>query len=150
MQLSRHSIGESQTQVAAALDTVLYLIYALLAILIAVLGVINTLALSVLERTREIGLLHTVGTSRRQISRMVQLESALIAVQGALLGLGLGIAWGIAGQRVLTLYGITSLRIPWTTVLAVLAGSVLAGLTAAILPAMKAARTKPLTAIGTA
>ncbi|MFG2664522.1 FtsX-like permease family protein [Streptomyces sp. NPDC048387] len=124
----------------------LYLIYAL----IAVLGVINTPALSVLEHTREIGLLRTVGTSRRKISRMVQLESVLIALHGALLGLGLGIAWGIAGQRVLTLYGITSLSIPWTTVLAVLAGSVLAGLTAAILPAMKAARTKPLTAIATA
>ena len=82
----------------------LYLIYGLLAlaIVIAILGVINTLALSVIERTREIGLLRRIGTSRLQIRRLVRLESVLIAIHGALLGLGLGLAWGAAGQRVLS------------------------------------------------
>ncbi|MEV8524094.1 FtsX-like permease family protein [Streptomyces sp. NPDC052000] len=141
-----------KNQITGQVNTVLYLVYALLAlaILIAVLGVINTLALSVVERTREIGLLRAIGTSRRQTGRMIRLESVLIAVHGALLGLGLGLAWGIAGQKVLTLYGITALSIPWTTILAILAGSALAGLAAAVLPAMKAARTQALTAIATA
>ncbi|MFE9572929.1 FtsX-like permease family protein [Streptomyces sp. NPDC006692] len=151
-QVTVQSQEDYKNQITGQVNTVLYLVYALLAlaILIAVLGVINTLALSVVERTREIGLLRAVGTSRRQIGRMIRLESVLIAVHGALLGLGLGLAWGIAGQKVLTLYGITALSIPWTTILAVLAGSALAGLAAAVLPAMKAARTQVLTAIATA
>ncbi|MDJ0382513.1 ABC transporter permease [Streptomyces sp. G-G2] len=151
-QVTVQSQADYKNQITGQVDTVLYLVYALLAlaILIAVLGVINTLALSVIERTREIGLLRAVGTSRRQIARMIQLESVLIALHGALLGLGLGLAWGIAGQKVLTLYGITTLSIPWTTILAVLAGSALAGLAAAVLPAMKASHTKVLTAIATA
>ncbi|MFE2409548.1 ABC transporter permease [Kitasatospora sp. NPDC059408] len=148
-QVTVQSQADYKKQVTGQVDTVLYLVYALLAlaIVIAVLGVANTLALSVIERTREIGLLRAVGTSRGQIGRMVRLESVLIAVHGALLGLGLGVAWGVTGQKVLTLYGITALSIPWTTILAVLAGAALAGLAAAVLPAMKAARTRILTAI---
>ena len=129
----------------------LYLIYGLLAlaITIAVLGVINTLALSVIERTREIGLLRALGTSRPQIRRLVRLESVLIAIHGALLGLGLGLAWGAAGQRALIAYGITALTIPWTTIATVVVGAVLVGLIAALLPSLRAARLTPLTAIRT-
>ncbi|MFI9324804.1 ABC transporter permease [Kitasatospora aureofaciens] len=150
-QVTVQSQADYKKSVTGQVDTVLYLVYALLglAIVIAVLGVVNTLALSVIERTREIGLLRAVGTSRAQVGRMVRLESVLIAVHGALLGLGLGLAWGIAGQKVLTLYGITALSIPWTTILAVLVGAALAGLAAAVLPAGKAARTRVLTAIAT-
>jgi putative ABC transport system permease protein len=150
-QVSVQSQADYKKAVTGQVDTVLYLVYALLAlaIVIAVLGVVNTLALSVIERTREIGLLRAVGTSRGQVGRMVRLESVLIAVHGALLGLGLGLAWGVAGQKVLVLYGITALSIPWTTILAVLAGAALAGLAAAVLPAAKAARTRVLTAIAT-
>jgi putative ABC transport system permease protein len=151
-QVSVQSQADYKKQTTGQVDSILYLIYGLLAlaIAIAVLGVINTLALSVVERTREIGLLRAVGTSRRQIGRLIRLESVLIAVHGALLGLALGLAWGITGQKVLTLYGITTLTIPWTTILAVLAGAALAGLAAAVLPAAKAARTKILVAIATA
>lgn len=150
-QVTVQSQADYEKSITGQVDTILYLVYALLglAIVIAVLGVINTLALSVIERTREIGLLRAVGTSRSQIGRMARLESVLIAVHGALLGLGLGLAWGVAGQKVLTLYGITALSIPWTTILAVLVGAALAGLAAAVLPAMKAARTRVLTAIAT-
>ncbi|MFK0050378.1 ABC transporter permease [Streptomyces sp. NPDC090741] len=150
-QVSVESQADYKKQITGQVDSILYLIYGLLAlaIAIAVLGVINTLALSVVERTREIGLLRAIGASRRQIGRLIRLESVLIAVHGALLGLGLGLAWGIAGQKVLTLYGITALTIPWTTILAVLAGAAMAGLLAAALPAVKAARTKVLTAITT-
>ncbi len=66
-----------------------------LAILIAVLGIVNTLALSVIERTREIGLLRAVGMRRRQLRRMVRLESVVISVFGAVLGLRLGVGFGV-------------------------------------------------------
>ncbi|GAA2250779.1 FtsX-like permease family protein [Kitasatospora cystarginea] len=150
-QVSAQSQADYKKQITGQVDTVLYLVYALLglAIVIAVLGVINTLALSVIERTREIGLLRAIGTSRSQVGRLIRLESVLISVHGALLGLGLGLAWGIAGQKVLALYGITALSIPWTTILAVLAGSALAGLAAAVLPATKAARMPVLGAVAT-
>lgn len=127
----------------------LNLLYGLLAlaIVIAVLGVINTLSLSVIERTREIGLLRAIGTTRRQIRRLIRLESVLIAVHGALLGLGLGLVWGITGRKVLTGYGITTLTIPWATILTVLAGSVLIGLAASLLPAYRASRMNTLDAV---
>jgi putative ABC transport system permease protein len=138
-----------RAQSTGQVTLVLNLLYGLLAlaIVIAVLGVINTLSLSVIERTREIGLLRAIGTTRRQIRRLIRLESVLIAVHGALLGLGLGLAWGVTGQKVLTSYGITTLTIPWTTILTVLAGSVLIGLIAALLPAYRAARMNTLAAI---
>ncbi|MFD8741152.1 ABC transporter permease, partial [Streptomyces sp. NPDC059618] len=79
----------------------LNLIYGLLAlaIIVAVLGVVNTLALSVVERTREIGLMRAIGLSRRQLRRMIRMESVVIALFGALLGLGLGMGWGPASRR---------------------------------------------------
>lgn len=140
-----------RNQSTGQVTTILDLLYGLLAlaILIAVFGVINTLTLSVIERTREIGLLRAIGTTRRQIRRLIRLESVLIAIHGALLGLALGLAWGVAGQKVLVTYGITELTIPWTTILAVLGGAIVVGLAAAILPAHHAARMNTLTAIAT-
>ncbi|WP_455359557.1 ABC transporter permease [Streptomyces sp. SYSU K21746] len=127
----------------------LRLVYGLLAlaIIIAVLGVVNTLALSVVERTREIGLLRAIGLSRGQMQRMIHLESVVIAVFGALLGLGLGLVWGLAVQQVLALEGMKALAVPWPTIVAVVAGSVVVGLAAAVLPALRAARMNVLAAI---
>ncbi|MEU0333574.1 ABC transporter permease [Streptomyces sp. NPDC006193] len=127
----------------------LYLVYALLglAIVIAVLGVVNTLALSVVERTREIGLLRAIGLGRRQLRRMIRLESVVIAVFGAVLGLGLGLVWGVCMQQVLALRGLTALAIPWGTIVAVVAGSAVVGVAAALLPALRASRMNVLTAI---
>ncbi|RCH70643.1 ABC transporter permease [Streptomyces sp. SDr-06] len=127
----------------------LYLVYALLglAIVIAVLGVVNTLALSVVERTREIGLLRAIGLSRVQLRRMVRLESVVIAVFGALLGLALGMVWGVAVQRVLALQGLDAFAVPWSTIAAVVVGSVAVGLVAALLPALRASRMNVLAAI---
>ncbi|MEU7581218.1 FtsX-like permease family protein [Streptomyces sp. NPDC041068] len=127
----------------------LYLVYALLglAIVIAVLGVVNTLALSVVERTREIGLLRAIGLGRRQLRRMIRLESVVIAVFGALLGLALGLVWGVAVQQVLALQGMKELAFPWTTIVAVVIGSVVVGLAAALLPALRASRMNVLAAI---
>ncbi|MFG2515233.1 ABC transporter permease [Streptomyces sp. NPDC048584] len=127
----------------------LYLVYALLglAIVIAVLGVVNTLALSVVERTREIGLLRAIGLGRRQLRRMIRLESVVIAVFGAVLGVGLGLVWGLCVQQVLALQGMTALAIPWGTIAAVVIGSAVVGIAAALLPALRASRMNVLEAI---
>ncbi|MFI9548131.1 ABC transporter permease [Streptomyces sp. NPDC052016] len=127
----------------------LYLVYALLglAIVIAVLGVVNTLALSVVERTREIGLLRAIGLARRQLRRMIRLESVVIAVFGAVLGLVLGLVWGVCTQQVLALQGMRALAIPWGTIVAVVVGSAVVGVVAALLPALRASRMNVLAAI---
>lgn len=127
----------------------LYLVYALLglAIIIAVLGVVNTLALSVVERTREIGLLRAIGLARRQLRRMIRLESVVIAVFGAVLGLALGLVWGVCMHQVLALQGMTALAIPWLTIVLVVVGSAVVGVVAALLPALRASRMNVLAAI---
>ncbi|WP_128375886.1 ABC transporter permease [Streptomyces cavernae] len=129
----------------------LNMIYGLLAlaIIVAILGVVNTLALSVVERTREIGLMRAIGLSRRQLRRMIRLESVVIALFGALLGLGLGMGWGATAQQLLALEGFTVLEIPWPTITAVFLGSAFVGLFAALIPAFRAGRMNVLNAIAT-
>ncbi|GHI07120.1 hypothetical protein AQI88_21980 [Streptomyces cellostaticus] len=129
----------------------LSMIYGLLAlaIIVAILGVVNTLALSVVERTREIGLMRAIGLSRRQLRRMIRLESVVIAVFGALLGLGLGMGWGATAQKLLALEGMKVLEIPWPTITAVFIGSAFVGLFAALIPAFRAGRMNVLNAIAT-
>lgn len=138
-------------QQKAQVDIFLSIIYALLgfAILIAILGIINTLALSVIERTREIGLLRAVGLSRPKTMVMVLLESVTIAVLGATLGLGLGLAFGVALQRQLADDGITVLGIDGGLVFTVIVASVVVGMVASVLPAVRAARLDVLRAIST-
>ncbi|MGW7431957.1 ABC transporter permease [Streptomyces sp. NPDC054861] len=129
----------------------LNIVYGLLAlaIIVAVLGVVNTLALSVVERTREIGLMRAIGLSRRQLRRMIRLESVVIALFGALLGLGLGMGWGTAAQKLLALEGLGVLEIPWPTILTVFVASAFVGLFAALVPAFRAGRMNVLNAIAT-
>jgi putative ABC transport system permease protein len=129
----------------------LNMVYGLLAlaIIVAVLGVVNTLALSVVERTREIGLMRAIGLSRRQLRRMIRLESVVIALFGALLGLGLGMGWGATAQKLLALEGLKVLEIPWPTIIGVFIGSAFVGLFAALIPAFRAGRMNVLNAIAT-
>ncbi|MEV0094775.1 FtsX-like permease family protein [Streptomyces sp. NPDC050738] len=129
----------------------LNIVYGLLAlaIIVAVLGVVNTLALSVVERTREIGLMRAIGMSRRQLRRMIRLESVVIALFGALLGLGLGMGWGTTAQKLLALEGLKVLEIPWPTIITVFVGSAFVGLFAALVPAFRAGRMNVLNAIAT-
>ncbi|MFF4254419.1 ABC transporter permease [Streptomyces sp. NPDC001663] len=129
----------------------LNMIYGLLAlaIVVAILGVVNTLALSVVERTREIGLMRAIGLSRRQLRRMIRMESVVIALFGALLGLGLGMGWGATAQKLLALEGLKVLEIPWPTLTAVFLGSAFVGLFAALIPAFRAGRMNVLNAIAT-
>jgi putative ABC transport system permease protein len=130
-------------------DQILALVTALLmlAIVIALLGIANTLALSIFERTRELGLLRAVGMSRRQVRRMVRWEAVLIALFGAVLGVGVGAVFGWAAVRALADDGITKTVVPFGQwiVLVVVAG--LAGLVAAAFPARRAGRLDVLAAI---
>jgi putative ABC transport system permease protein len=118
-----------------------------LSVLIAVLGIINTLALSVVERTRELGLLRAVGLQRRQLRRMIRVESLVIAVYGALLGLGVGVAFGWALVRALHDQGVTEFALPYGRLAQVLVVAALAGVLAAALPARRAARLDVLAAV---
>ncbi len=129
----------------------LNVIYALLglAVIIAVLGIVNTLALSVIERTREIGLLRAVGLSRPQLRRMVRLESVIVAVLGAVLGVVMGIAFGVALQRAIADQGVDVLEIPWLRLMAFVVVAALVGVLAAVIPARRAARLDVLRAIST-
>lgn len=145
---NQHDFAEAQR---AQVNQLLYLIYALLglAIIIAVLGIVNTLALSVIERTREVGLLRAVGMSRRQLRRMVRLEAIAIAVLGAVLGVVMGVAFGVVLQRAVSDQGITDLAIPWLRLVIFVLVSALVGVLAAVLPARRAAKLNVLNAIGT-
>ncbi|GAB2730727.1 ABC transporter permease [Streptomyces bullii] len=148
-QVQVRDLADYKDLVHDQIAVLLYLVYALLglAIIIAVLGVVNTLALSVVERTREIGLLRAIGLARRQLRRMIRLESVVIAVFGAVLGLALGLVWGLCTQQVLALQGMTALAIPWGTIVAVVVGSAVVGVAAALLPALRASRMNVLAAI---
>jgi len=135
-----------QTQSANQVLTMVQILLAL-AILIAILGVVNTLALSVLERTRELGLLRAIGLGRAQTMRMVTVEAVVISVFGALLGLVVGVGLGTAVVRALDDQGIHQLALPWTQMATYLVLAGVVGVIAAALPAIRAARVNVLQAI---
>jgi putative ABC transport system permease protein len=118
-----------------------------IALIIAVLGIVNTLVLSVLERTRELGLLRAIGMLRSQAMRMITVESMVISLFGALLGIGVGVGLGAAMVRALRDQGFSNFALPWGLMIAyVLAGAVV-GVLAAVLPAIRVARLNVLNAI---
>lgn len=120
-----------------------------MAIVIAVVGIAITLGLSVLERTREIGLMRAVGMSRRQLRRMVRWESVIVSVFGALVGIVVGLAFGVALSLAVPDTVIDGITFPTSIVIIVLIGAVLAGVLAAWWPARRAARMNVLEAIAT-
>ena len=134
---------------AGFINQLVGLITALLAmaILIALFGIVNTLGLSIFERTRELGLLRAVGMSRRQVRSMIRWESVIIAILGAVLGITVGVAFGWSLQQALASQGVTELRIPGGQLVLYLVLAGLAGVLAAILPARRAARLNVLRAI---
>jgi len=136
-------------QQAGFIDQLLGLITALLlmSIAIAAVGIINTLGLSIYERTRELGLLRAVGMSRRQVSRMVRWESIIIAVFGAVLGLMIGIVFGWALQQALKTEGVSEFVVPVGQLAVYLVIAALIGVIAAIWPARRASRLNVLEAI---
>ncbi|WP_456826546.1 ABC transporter permease [Cellulomonas sp. P5_E12] len=142
---------EFVSDLAAQVDRVLVILYALLglSIVIAVLGIINTLALSVIERTREIGLLRAVGLGRLQLGTTITLESVLTAVFGTTVGLVLGVALAATLPTVFADVGLRTLAIPWTSLALMLALAVVVGVVAALWPAVRAARLPVLDAVTT-
>lgn len=133
------------------IDQFVLIIFALLglALIIAVLGIVNTLALSVIERTREVGLLRAIGVSRSQLRWMITLESVVISVLGAVLGVILGIGFGVVLMYAVRDEGLEVISVPYGQLGVFLALSVLIGMLAAVLPARRAARLDVLQAIAT-
>jgi putative ABC transport system permease protein len=121
----------------------------LMAVVIALLGIVNTLALSVFERTRELGLLRAIGMTPRQLRAMIRSESVVISLIGAVAGAGLGVGLGSALVRALRDQGFTKIAIPGTQVLVYLALAAAAGVIAAIGPARSAGKVDVLKAVVT-
>ena len=142
---------EFKGSIASEIDQMLNLVYVLLfmALAIALFGIANTLALSVFERTREIGLLRAVGMSRAQVRSSVRWESVLIALLGATLGTAIGVGFGWAMVEAMKDKGIGELTIPTTQLAYVLVLAAVAAVAAAALPARRAARMDVLGAIKT-
>ncbi|MBC9734883.1 ABC transporter permease [Nocardioides marmotae] len=133
------------------IDQLVLMVFALLglALVIAVLGIVNTLALSVIERTREVGLLRAIGLSRGQLRLMITLESVVIAVLGAVLGVVLGTFFGVVLMRALRDEGLDVVSVPVGQLAAFLGVAIVVGVLAAVLPSRRAARLDVLKAIAT-
>jgi putative ABC transport system permease protein len=139
--------ADQKRQINQVLSFVLALL--VLSLVIAWLGIVNTLALSVFERTREIGLLRAVGMATKQVRRMVRLEAVVISLFGALLGVALGLGYGAALVQALRSQGVNDTSIPVLQLIGYLVIGVLAGITAAWWPARRAAKLNVLGAIAT-
>lgn len=140
---------EAADRVAATVDQVLSVLYALLALslIIAALGIMNTLSLSVQQRFRELGLIRTVGLSSLGLSLMITVESVLITLAGTLLGIGGGTALATFVCRYLSDRGISIIEVPWASLGWICLLAVLVGTLAALLPARRARRMPILEAV---
>ena len=141
--------AQFQQSEISSVNQLLGLVYALLAlaVLIALIGIVNTLMLSVLERTREIGLLRAVGMRRPQVRAMIRSEAVILATFGAVIGIVIGTLMGLALVSSLRQQGITETSVPWVRLVEFLILAAILGLVAASWPARRAARLDVLTAI---
>ena len=143
---SRVEFRQSQQDQLNSFLAVIFVLLAL-SLLIALIGIANTLALSVFERTREIGLLRAVGMTRRQLRRAIRWEAVIIAVFGAILGLILGVVFGVAAVIAIPDTFISVVSVPYGQLVVYVIIAAVAGILAAILPARRAARLNVLDAI---
>ena len=143
--------SEISDQVGQQINQMLAVLYGLLglSIAIAILGIVNTLGLSVSERTREIGLMRAVGLGKAQLSGEIITESVLTSLYGTVLGGATGVVLAAALKKILEDQGLTSLSIPWNQMVGMLALSVVVGIIAALWPALRASRLPVLDAIAT-
>lgn len=144
------SAGAERQQYETLVDTLLGVVVGLLgvAVVIAIVGVANTLSLSVIERRRESATLRAIGMTRRQLRWMLALEGMLIAGIGAVLGAALGVLYGWSGAAIILAgMGDMQLALPWDDLLLVLVVALGAGLLASVLPGRSAARTSPVAAL---
>ncbi len=130
----------------ATIQSELNLLYILLAlsIIVSLFGIVNTLVLTVFERTRELGMLRALGMTRRQTRRMIRHEAVITALLGAALGIPVGIGLAALFDRAL---GNIPFAVPWGTILVFVVAAILVGLLAAIFPARRAARLNILNAL---
>ena len=124
---------------------------AALVVLVAVVGISNTLGLSVLERTRESALLRALGLTRGQLRGMFGIEAMVLAGVGVLLGIGLGIGYGIAGSLALLARRVSTVvvTVPWPMLAGILAFGLAAGWLASVLPSVRAGKVQPAAALAT-
>ncbi|MCK2201696.1 ABC transporter permease [Corynebacterium callunae] len=144
------SAAESAGATVSMINTMMNILYALLAlsVIVAIIGIINTLALNVIERRQEIGMLRAVGVKRGQVRTMITLESVQIAIYGAVIGIAIGLGLGWAFVTVMSGEGLdAAVAVPWDQIALMLLGSAVVGVIAALWPATKASRTPPLEAI---
>jgi putative ABC transport system permease protein len=142
------TVQQFKDQQAGQINGLLILIYVLLllAVIISLFGIVNTLVLSIYERTRELGMLRAIGTSRKQVKRMIRYESIITAVIGAVIGIVLGVIFALAVAQALSDDGF-KLSIPIAQLVILLVLGALAGVLAAILPARRAAKLNVLEAL---
>jgi putative ABC transport system permease protein len=142
------TIDQFKDKQAQAVNQLLGLVFALLAlsVIVALLGIVNTLALSVHERTRELGMLRAVGMTRRQVRRMVRAESVITAGIGAILGIVLGVVFALIISRPLAEQGFV-FTLPIGTLILFFVLAALAGVVAAIPPARRASKVDVLRAV---
>ncbi|AXK35292.1 ABC transporter permease [Streptomyces armeniacus] len=144
----KEDISEGIAQMISILLNILYGLLAM-AVIVAVLGVVNTLAMSVFERSQEIGMLRAIGLDRRGVKRMVRLESLVISLFGGVLGIGLGVFFGWAAGELIAGAGLDtySLVLPWGRMGVFLLLAAAVGVVAALWPARRAAKMDMLSAI---
>jgi putative ABC transport system permease protein len=140
------TISQFKTNQAAGLDNILNVLYVLLAlsVLVSLFGIVNTLVLTVFERTRELGMLRAVGMTRRQVRRMIRYESVITALIGAAIGIALGIVLAVL---LIARVDFITLSWPITSLIVFALVAVVAGLIAAILPARRASKLNVLEAL---
>jgi len=148
-QTHSQTAAEYTHEVSSKLNTFLLLVYVLLAlsVLVSLFGIVNTLVLSIYERTRELGMMRAIGTSRRQIRQMIRYESLITAMIGGILGLVIGVAGAILVTTLALSGSGYVLSIPVGTLILLLIAAALAGLLAAQAPARRAARLDVLSAL---
>ena len=150
-QYSVNDASQLSDKVGQRINQMLAVLYGLLglSIVIAILGIVNTLVLSVSERTREIGLMRAVGLGKTQLAGEIITESVLTALYGTVLGGATGVVLAAALKKILEDQGLTSLSIPWGQMVGMLVLSVVVGVIAALWPALRASRLPVLDAIAT-